>query len=163
MAQMLTVVPREPEVAPCHCTTAEEAKTCNRAGLNSMGTRLFELCSNKCPAQRPCKEGLSEAYRKLWDSPEYKESRLMAQQQESLPQKPSLFQKAASLTKSMMGWVGTGFKTRTEKEQEAILDICRKCDKFNPTAVSCSLCGCNMPLKVRLANSKCPDNPPKWE
>jgi hypothetical protein len=39
-------------------------------------------------------------------------------------------------------------------------DVCRKCDKFDPTLERCRECGCFMRVKTKLAGMKCPLN--KW-
>jgi hypothetical protein len=44
--------------------------------------------------------------------------------------------------------------------QEKRYNICKTCDSFTALK-TCSKCGCIMPLKVKLANSKCPLE--KWE
>lgn len=39
---------------------------------------------------------------------------------------------------------------------KARLEICQSCDKYLDSVKQCKECGCIMPLKVRLANAKCP-------
>lgn len=41
------------------------------------------------------------------------------------------------------------------------LAICRQC----PQRINghCSLCGCSLHHKVRLASQRCPDDPPRWD
>lgn len=43
----------------------------------------------------------------------------------------------------------------TEQEQEERLAICRSCDKLKRMDF-CSMCGCFMPAKTKLANQSCP-------
>ena len=38
--------------------------------------------------------------------------------------------------------------------------ICKTCDEFRSSIKQCKICGCFMPLKVRLAFEKCPKE--KW-
>jgi hypothetical protein len=53
-------------VEPCHCPAYDPA--CQRAG-RPMTLRLWELCANQCPPERPCVfPNDSEAFRRLWDS-----------------------------------------------------------------------------------------------
>lgn len=42
-----------------------------------------------------------------------------------------------------------------EKAQERF-DICKKCDKFEPTAAKCKECGCFMKVKVKFGIFSCP-------
>lgn len=41
------------------------------------------------------------------------------------------------------------------------INICRKCDQFNPILVQCKVCGCLLHLKARMKDQDCPKN--KWE
>jgi len=52
------------------------------------------------------------------------------------------------------------------------LAICRACPKLIPEATIfwvkvdrpwCTVCLCDMKAKTRLANKRCPLNPPKWD
>jgi len=45
-------------------------------------------------------------------------------------------------------------------ESSKRLEICESCDKFISATKQCRECGCIMPMKVKLANAKCPLN--KW-
>ena len=38
--------------------------------------------------------------------------------------------------------------------------ICKNCEEFRTSIKQCRICGCFMPLKVRLAFEKCPKE--KW-
>jgi len=40
------------------------------------------------------------------------------------------------------------------------LQICSKCEHYNLTTKMCGVCHCIMPLKARLASTKCPKK--KW-
>lgn len=40
------------------------------------------------------------------------------------------------------------------------LDICLSCDKLIKLTKQCSMCGCFMPQKTKLAHASCPDG--KW-
>ncbi len=50
---------------PCNCQS-EYNQQCRRAG-HLMTMREWELCANKCPAERPCHEKASEQVRGEWD------------------------------------------------------------------------------------------------
>jgi len=48
-------------------------------------------------------------------------------------------------------------KKKVDKEvQNKRLAFCKECKYFKPSLKQCSLCGCIMPLKVKLADSWCP-------
>src|SRR5262249_47235327 len=49
---------------PCSCSTPG---FCPRYQRRMIG-RLYELCSGHCPAERPCTEEMSMAYRAIWDA-----------------------------------------------------------------------------------------------
>ncbi len=51
---------------------------------------------------------------------------------------------------------------RTNQEQEACMAICKTCDRYDPKQSRCTICGCKMRLKTRLATDHCPLDPPKW-
>jgi hypothetical protein len=36
------------------------------------------------------------------------------------------------------------------------LDVCEKCDRYNPERKKCLECGCKMPVKVLIPLMKCP-------
>ena len=69
-------------------------------------------------------------------------------------------------------WKKAGKPLRTDKEVEAILQICRGCDKYDKRLGlfgKCNGCGCGVNKsawgslnKIRMATEKCPDKPPKW-
>ena len=41
------------------------------------------------------------------------------------------------------------------------MDICRRCEFFNPLILQCKKCGCILPAKVRFRGQDCPIG--KWE
>jgi hypothetical protein len=48
-----------------------------------------------------------------------------------------------------------------EREQaQARYDICKGCPLFTPVTARCSVCGCFMKFKVKLADAECPEG--KW-
>jgi hypothetical protein len=38
------------------------------------------------------------------------------------------------------------------------MEICQKCDRFDPDKQTCELCGCFMPVKTAMANMRCPQD-----
>jgi len=44
--------------------------------------------------------------------------------------------------------------------REERYSICQTCPKFKKTIKLCGICKCFMPVKVKIAGAKCPDN--KW-
>jgi len=47
------------------------------------------------------------------------------------------------------------------KEPKKRLEICKKCPNIRRLDM-CSICGCFMRLKTKLAWTKCPDKPRRW-
>ena len=41
------------------------------------------------------------------------------------------------------------------------INICRKCERFNPLLVQCKECGCLLAFKTKMKKQDCPLN--KWE
>jgi len=63
-------------------------------------------------------------------------------------------EKAKGLAKDMGAWVGSGMPLL---EQEAVnhrMTLCRSCEHFKDPL--CSICGCLMIVKTRMATTKCP-------
>lgn len=52
------------EPPPCHCPIYD--RTCKRNGTG-MTLREWEICSGKCPPERPCPDTLSEDFRRSYD------------------------------------------------------------------------------------------------
>jgi hypothetical protein len=51
----------------------------------------------------------------------------------------------------------------TQSFAEKRLAVCKSCDEYGKSLPKvCGVCGCLMPLKVKLKRFQCPDNPPKW-
>ena len=65
--------------------------------------------------------------------------------------------KLYSFFSTMKAWIKTGFKK--SEYAEARLEICKKCDHFNNNL--CSLCGCYMQGKTKMAAASCPIS--KWK
>lgn len=74
----------------------------------------------------------------------------------------TVVQAAAKLVKVALG-VGL-VDAETLKERDA---TCGACPHLLPGAVrmlrKCELCGCFIGAKTRLAEERCPDQPPRWE
>lgn len=73
---------------------------------------------------------------------------------DSVPEFPTLIERAKNFGKSMVEFAADGFTMETQEKAEERLKICKSCDLFKNG--SCSLCGCNMAIKVKLKSSKCP-------
>lgn len=69
-------------------------------------------------------------------------------------QEPSITNKVASFTKSMVDFAADGFAMETEEKAKKRLEICHNCELFKNS--TCTLCGCNMSVKVKIRSSKCP-------
>lgn len=46
-------------------------------------------------------------------------------------------------------------------EFEKRMAVCRKCEKFEYGS-TCTMCGCVMQVRARLADGRCPYTPKKW-
>ena len=57
-------------------------------------------------------------------------------------------------------WVGAGAPVAGPPEASTRLDTCRACPRYRDGW--CEICGCYMPVKVRLATARCPDVPARW-
>lgn len=73
---------------------------------------------------------------------------------------PTFIQKLQNLNKAGENWVAQGNPVPNEEEVQRRLNICKSCPLFRNG--TCTLCGCNMVYKTKLATEHCPDNPPKW-
>ncbi len=71
---------------------------------------------------------------------------------------PSLPTMAKSFGKALYNHAKSGFKKRTEAEQQKVMEICRACEFFiaeSKIGPRCVKCGCCMSLKTRWAASHC--------
>ena len=83
-------------------------------------------------------------------------------------EKPPLITQAINYTKAVVKHIATGAETRTDKEVEERLNMCKDCNYYNSEKQFCRLCGCNCNLhkspfvnKLRMKSQKCPRG--KWE
>lgn len=81
-------------------------------------------------------------------------------EQESV-EKPSLLQKAASVTKAVVKHVSSGMQNVPDNVKNGRLDICAKC--IHHDNGTCKVCGCILSVKVVLPNEKCPLTTPRWD
>lgn len=135
---------------PCRCPAPNPE--CRRAGAPTVG-RLWELCSNNCPAERPCPDGLSEQYRALWDG------------LGGAPP-PTLLQKAGRFIRAAARHVADGLRKVPEDTYAEREALCRACPFFIAAHAggSCAKCGCRVGTawldKLRWRTSACPIG--KW-
>jgi tetratricopeptide (TPR) repeat protein len=71
---------------------------------------------------------------------------------------PGLLRMAASATKSMMKFIGSGMQPSAPEVQSTRIATCRACEHH--TGVRCRVCGCFTNIKSRLAHEQCPIG--KW-
>ena len=71
---------------------------------------------------------------------------------------PSIAEKAISFGKAIWGYAQSGFKNVTDNEFSRRWSLCEACPQKDGD--SCKLCGCYLPLKVKMESMKCPLN--KW-
>lgn len=70
---------------------------------------------------------------------------------------PSLLQKAVNFTAAAIGHVMAGLPVLSDEKTQERLEICRSNQCGNYKDGSCRKCGCNLPLKARWAEQKCPE------
>lgn len=134
----------------CRCPTESAAHEtgCQRAGCLTVG-RLWELCSGQCPPERPCREGLSESYRELWDGAKQR-------------QIPRFLQRLVTFLCSWWRHARNWFRQAPTAVREARLALCRACEYYLPvyTGGRCAKCGCGIGGavldKTKWRSSRCP-------
>lgn len=73
---------------------------------------------------------------------------------------PSLWQKAKNLSGAIVDHVAAGLPHADDKTIEHRLEVCHTCEHFDTAYSRCRKCGCNMTIKVRWAEQRCPVG--KW-
>lgn len=71
---------------------------------------------------------------------------------------PPAIDMAKNLYKDTIAWAKSGFEVTQKDEVDRRLDICFKCEFFKDGR--CTICGCFMALKAKLATGQCPKG--KW-
>lgn len=80
---------------------------------------------------------------------------------------PTFVEKAVSFVGEMTKWAASGFKVVSQEILDERLAICQKCNYWGGLAggklmaARCGRCSCSG-LKLALATTRCPLNPPKW-
>jgi len=81
------------------------------------------------------------------------------------PSVPTKKELATNFSKAMLGWAKAGFKVVKRKVYEQRHAICSACEHWRADARMgtgmCLKCGCSG-VKLWLAPSTCPDQPPRW-
>src|SRR5262249_46062382 len=139
---------------PCRCPVYDPK--CTRFG-RPMTLREYELCSNRCPAERPCNSEDGERLRTHWDA--------IAADPKLLEEKPAiespgLLRKGFNFLKAQVEHTLHGRPKASEEEVRVRLEICESCpsELFDPKTRSCkhTSCGCRMDEKVTYADMECP-------
>jgi hypothetical protein len=73
---------------------------------------------------------------------------------------PPVATQAASLWRSIKGFVKSGGKLASKAERARRLAICLGCEKYDASQKRCRVCGCKNSAKVYIASDKCPLD--KW-
>ncbi|MGE4544225.1 MAG: hypothetical protein AB7D06_17270 [Pedobacter sp.] len=68
---------------------------------------------------------------------------------------PGLVQRVGSLMTTLGRWAVAGFSCMPKKAYHERLKICAACEEYT-WAKTCSVCGCFMPAKAKLASIDCP-------
>lgn len=129
---------------PCKCPVPNNE--CFRAGVPMIG-RLWEMCSNNCPSERPCTAKQSEEYRKLWDSFPKTEQQQIQTKTEELPTEQTLIQRIANFAYAMkieLEWRAKGGSGPTDEEKVERRKICdsNRCGMHDAKNDTCTACGC---------------------
>ena len=81
---------------------------------------------------------------------------------------PTIVDKAAHYGAALFRYAASGFKTRSKEEVARIYaEHCQPCEKFDPEADACKLCGCNVRVEgmavmnmLAMGSEECPEG--KW-
>lgn len=73
---------------------------------------------------------------------------------DAVPDFPTIVEQAKNLGNSISNFALHGFSIATDELANSRMNICKKCDLFKENR--CSICGCNMAAKVKIASSTCP-------
>jgi hypothetical protein len=164
-------------VQSCRCP--EPNPECNRAGIPMVG-RMWELCSGKCPAERPCTALMSEQYRALWDGkvpPTPTNSGETGKLQITVPQaKPGtkknklwkFMGQMYSYLEAHARWKLAGSPVPSPEQLAEREAACKSCPYYDVLKDGCKVCGCgldggSLDEKRRMATEMCPAEPPRWE
>ena len=69
-------------------------------------------------------------------------------------------QLVVNLAKSLTKWIAGGLKVVDSREHAKRLSICEQCEFYKD--FRCTLCGCIMYIKSKLATSYCPHKEKFW-
>lgn len=69
---------------------------------------------------------------------------------------PSFFQRAANFSRAITQHLAAGLPAADEEMVTHRLDVCHVCNHFDAARAACRVCGCNMMIKVRWLEQKCP-------
>src|SRR5262249_35723466 len=122
-----------------------------------MTLREYEMCSGRCPAERPCDPTDGERLRAHWDAIAADPKLL---EEKAAPEGPGLLRRAANFIKAQIEHTLHGRPKATEKEVRIRLEICSVCPSglFDPQRRTCKDqgCGCFVDEKAKFADQKCP-------
>lgn len=134
---------------PCKCPNPNT--DCQRAGMPMVG-RLYELCSGRCPSERPCRDGLSERYRAAWDEAK--------RQRTWWHRATEWFSKVFRFGRAVTKHVAHGMPKTTEEVYASRRALCDACNRRDPATDACTLCKCPLSRKLfnklRMAKESCP-------
>lgn len=74
---------------------------------------------------------------------------------------PSLGRRLLNFAGALAKHAASGWRMATPEQAEARLSICRACVNYDDGM--CLACGCLLEIKVRLADQRCPLEPPLWD
>ena len=76
------------------------------------------------------------------------------------PDPPGLVEMAGNFVGAMASWLAAGFPIVDEATYKSRAGTCGGCEHVKDNG-GCAVCGCRS-IKLWLATSQCPDNPPRW-
>ena len=154
-------------VEKCRCDGPN--RECRRAGLPMVG-RLWEICSGRCPSERPCTISQSENYRRYWDSneqvstnsPHPYHSRIYLRLQLWWRINKAKRRRYLRFLQAVLRHVLAGLPRASAADVEARRRICDPCFWRDKKTDTCTQCGCRLGGKKELvaklswAGEKCP-------
>lgn len=147
-------------MSECDC---QSAGWCSRF-TRQMTLREWELCSGKCPRERPCpSDELLAAYRGQWavEAAPWPLARLWRFRQWLRAKRPKV-RRGLRFARALLRHALAGFPRASPADVEFRRSICGPCFWRDREKDECSQCGCNLggvkllPNKLKMAGESCP-------
>lgn len=148
------------DIPPCICSGPGYCPLFRQ----KMEGRFYELCSDKCPPENPCRKGASALYRKLWldiggpNGSKYSPMKQAAPSPTAQP--PGLFQQVKNVAVSLVNYARAGLPQVSEEVYKTRRATCDACEQREPTQDRCLACGCFLSSKLldklKMQTESCP-------